>query len=54
MAWINESFSQSDRKQIEFLRSVAAGESSVSLTGDVVFETLQANVLEQPGRVLSV
>ena len=54
LAWINESLSQSDRKQMEFLSSVAAGESSVPVTGDVVFEKLQANVLEQPGRVLSV
>jgi hypothetical protein len=54
LAWINESLSQSDRKQMEFFRSVAAGESSVPLSGDVVFEKLQANVLEQPGRVLSV
>jgi hypothetical protein len=54
LAWINESLSQADRKQMEFLRLVAAGESSVSVTGDVVFEKLQAKVLEQPGRVLSV
>ena len=54
LAWINESMSQSDSKKMEFLRSVAAGESSVPVTGDVVFEKLQANVLEQPGRVLSV
>jgi len=54
LAWINESFSQSNHKQMELIRSVAAGESSVSVTGDAVFEKLQANVLEQPGRVISV
>jgi hypothetical protein len=54
LAWINESLSQSDSKQMEFLRSIAAGESSVPVTGNMVFEKLQANVLEQPGRVLSV
>jgi hypothetical protein len=54
LAWIDESLSQSDREQMEFLSSVAAGESTVPLTGDAVFETLQANVLERPGRVLSV
>ena len=53
LAWINESLSQSDSKKMEFFRSVAAGESTVPVTGDAVFETLQANVLEQPGRVLS-
>jgi hypothetical protein len=54
LVWINESLSQSDRKQMEFLRSIAVGESSVPVAGDMVFEKLQANVLEQPGRVLSV
>ena len=54
LAWINESLSLSDSKQMEFFRSVAAGESSVPVTGDMVFERLQENVLEQPGRVLSV
>jgi len=55
LAWINESLSQSDSKKMEFFRSVAAGESSVPVVaGYVVFEKLQANVLEQHGRALSV
>jgi len=54
LVWINESLSGSDRKQMEFLRSVAAGESSVPVTGDAVFEKLQENVFDQPGRVLPV
>jgi hypothetical protein len=39
---------------MEFLSSVAAGESTVPLTGDAVFETLQAKVLEKPERVVTV
>ena len=54
LAWIDQSFSLSDREQMKFLRSVATGQKSVPMTGDAVFEKLQANVLEQPGRVLSV
>jgi len=54
LLWIDESLSRSDEQQMEFLRSVAAGEASVPLTGDAVFQKLQANVLEQPGRVLPV
>jgi hypothetical protein len=54
LAWINESLSHSDRKEMGFLSSIAAGESSAPVTGNLVFEKLQANVLEQPGRVLSV
>ena len=54
LAWINESLSQADRKQMEFLRSVAVGKTSVPVTGDAVFQMLQKNVLEQPGRVLPV
>ena len=54
LAWIDESLSGSDRQQMEFLRSVAAGQASVPLTGDAVFQKLQANVLEQPGRVLLI
>jgi len=54
LAWINESFSRSDRQRIEFLRAVASGESSVPVTGEAVFRKLQANVLERPERVLLV
>lgn len=54
LIWIDQSFSRSDREQMEFLRSVAVGELSVPMTGDAVFQKLQANVLEQPGRVLLV
>jgi hypothetical protein len=54
LAWIDQLFSRSDRQQMEFLRSVAAGQASVPVTGDEVFEKLQACVLEKPERVLSV
>jgi hypothetical protein len=54
LAWIDRSFSRSDRQQMELLRSVAAGRASVPVTGDAVFQKLQAKVLEQPRRVLSV
>ena len=54
LAWFDQSFSRSDREQMEFLRSVATGQASVPVTGDAVFQKLQANVLEQPGRVLLV
>jgi hypothetical protein len=54
LVWIEQSFSRSDREQIKFLNSVATGKRSVPVTGDVVFEKLQANVLKRPGRVLSV
>ena len=54
LAWINESLSQSDRQQMKFLRSVATGQTSVPVTGDAVFQKLQANVLEQPERALLV
>jgi len=53
LAWIDQLFSSSDREQMKFLRSVATGQKSVPVTGDAVFEKLQANVLEQPGRVLT-
>jgi len=54
LAWIHESLSPSDRQQMEFLRSVATGQESVPVTGDAVFQKLRTNVLEQPGRVLTV
>lgn len=54
LLWINEPLSRSDRQQMEFLRSLAAGGSSAPVTGDAVFLKLKNNVLAQPGRVLSV
>jgi hypothetical protein len=54
LAWIDKSFSRSDKQQVEFLISVAAGRASVPITGDPVFQKLQENVLEQPGRVVRV
>ena len=54
LAWIDKSISRSDKQQMEFLRSVAVGKTSVPVTGDAVFQMLQKNVLEQPGRVLPV
>jgi len=54
LVWINEPLSRSDQQQMEFLRAVASGESSVPVTGDAVFRKLQANVLERPERVLLV
>ena len=54
LAWTDRSFSRSEEQQMEFLRSLADGRSSVPVTGDAVFQKLQAQVLEQPGRDLSV
>jgi hypothetical protein len=54
LAWIEKSISRSDKQLVEFLRSAATGQASVPVTGDAVFQKLQANVLEQPGRVLPV
>ena len=52
--WIDKSVSRSDREQVKFLNAVATGKRSVPMTGDAVFEKLQANVLERPERVLRV
>jgi len=54
LSWMDKPFSRSDRQQVEFLRAVAAGQASVPITGEAVFQKLKANVLAQPGRVLSV
>jgi hypothetical protein len=54
LAWINESLSRYDKQQMVFLRAVAAGKASVPVTGDAVFQKLQANVLEHPGPLLRV
>lgn len=53
LAWIEEPLSKSDKQQMEFLRAVAVGETSVPVTGDVVMQKLRENVLERAGRVLS-
>jgi len=53
LAWIDQLFSKSDREQLENLHSLASGQVSVPMTGDAVFEKLQANVLENPGRTLT-
>ena len=50
--WIDRKFSRTDVEQMEFLRAVAAGQASVPVTGEAVFQKLQANVLQQPERVL--
>ena len=49
LAWINESLSRADKQQMVFIRAVAAGQMPVPVTGDTVFQELQANVLEHPG-----
>ena len=54
LVWIDERLSKLDRQQMEFLRAVAAGESSVPMTGDAVFRKLKTNVLGRPERVLRV
>ena len=54
LAWLDKTFSRSDESQMEFLRLVAAGQKAAAVTGDAVFEKLRANVLQQPGPVLSV
>jgi len=54
LLWIDEPLSRSDKQQMEFLRSVATGRASVPVTGDEVFEKLKANVLEQPGPILTI
>jgi len=53
LVWIDRSFSSFDREQIRALSSIATGRASVPVTGDAVFEKLQANVLEKPERILS-
>ncbi len=53
LAWIDRSFSRNDREQIKSLHAIAKGRAPVLITGDAVFEKLQANVLEKPKRVLS-
>lgn len=52
LLWIDRSLSSSDKQQMKFLSAVAAGGADVPVTGDAVFQKLQANVLEQPGCVL--
>ncbi len=52
LAWIDRTFSRTDIRQMEFLLAAAAGKASVPVTGDAVFQKLQANVLQQHDRVL--
>ena len=52
LLWIDTLVARSDRQQVEFLRKVAGGQASVPMTGDAVFEKLQANVLGQSQRVV--
>jgi hypothetical protein len=54
LVWIDQSFSRIDHEQIKSLHAIANGRKSVPITGDAVFEKLQANVLERPERVLPV
>ena len=54
LLWIDRSFSSSDRQQIKRLLAAASGKTPVPITGDAVFEKLQANVLEKSERVLTV
>ncbi|MDX1777053.1 MAG: hypothetical protein R3297_10755, partial [Desulfobulbales bacterium] len=54
LAWVEQSFSRSDREQIKLLRSFASGQASLPITGDAVFEKLQAEVLKKPERTLAV
>jgi hypothetical protein len=52
LAWVDRSFSGSDRQQMELLREITEGRASVPVTGEAVFQKLQANVQEQPQRIL--
>lgn len=52
LLWVDGSFFRDDEQQLDFLGSVASGLTSVPITGDAVFEKLQARVLEQPGRTV--
>ncbi len=54
LAWIDKRLSRSDQQQMEFLRAVASGKTSVPTTGDAVFRKLKTNVLGRPERVLRV
>jgi len=54
LVWVDRTFSSSDREQLEALWEIAAGRTSMQVTGDAVFEKLQADVLEKPRRDLSV
>jgi hypothetical protein len=54
LAWVDGSFSGSDRKQMKSLRAVAAGRKAVPVRGDGVFEKLRANVLEHHEEVRSL
>jgi len=51
LQWVDKRISPSDRQQIEFLRSVADGRTSMPVAGDAVFAKLKTEVLEQPEQV---
>jgi hypothetical protein len=53
LQWLDKRISPSDRQQVEFLQSVAAGRTSVPVTGDAVFEKLETMILAQPAQVRS-
>ena len=54
LSWIDGSFSPTGEQRLKYLSAVASGETPVSVTGDAVFQKLQANVLERPERVVAV
>jgi hypothetical protein len=51
LLWLDRTFALSDRQQLKTLRSIAAGQASVPVRGDAVFEKLKTNVLDQPEQV---
>lgn len=52
LLWIEGLFSRTDEKQLDLLNSVVSGRKPAPLTGDEVFEKLQAKVLEHPIRTV--
>jgi hypothetical protein len=51
LQFVDKRVSSSDRQQSELLRSVAAGRTSVPVTGDAVFEKLETMIRAQPEQV---
>ena len=54
LVWVDKKISRFDQEQLDFLRAVAAGQSTVPVLGDAVFRKLKTKVLERPERVLAV
>lgn len=54
LVWVDKKMSRFDQEQLDFLRAVAAGQSTVPVFGDAVFRKLKTKVLERPERVLAV